>query len=87
MALGPEIFNQRFVESIQSIEQEIDRNLADKTPTSDGYINIYAPRQLDSSNFRIIQHKYLAAGWLSVEYHSDQREGEWMVFKLDKTKL
>lgn len=87
MALGPEIFNKKFTENIQAIENEIDRRLADKSPTSEGYINIDAPRQLDSSNFRIIQHKYLAAGWLSVEYHSDQREGEWMVFKLDKTKL
>jgi hypothetical protein len=87
MALGPEIFNERFTEKIERIEQEIDRKLVGNSPTLEGILYIDAPRELDSLNFKIIKNKYLSAGWLDVEYHSDQRDGEWISFKLDKSKL
>jgi len=83
MAISPEELSTAYQEKLKRFEEEIDRSLMNKRGTQPNNINVDVPRDMSSRDFELIKIKYIQAGWKNVEYHSDQREGEWLTFKSD----
>jgi hypothetical protein len=44
-------------------------------------ITTKVPKGMNREVFTILKEKYLAAGWKSVEWKSEQRDGDWLEFK------
>lgn len=61
------------------MEKEIDKAMQHSFTNVGGTFQI--KEGATQGAIREIQHRYQRAGWL-VEYHSDQREGSWLAFKL-----
>jgi len=83
MAIGPEKILQDIKASADEMEEHIDRCLP-KSSNEAGRVFV----GLDKCNVRLnsavqdeIRRRYLMAGWASVEFHSDQREGSWVELK------
>ena len=82
MALGPQFLTELFQKDLKSCEEEIDSMLSGHT-TFGQYrtITTKVPKGMNREVFTILKEKYLAAGWKSVEWKSEQRDGDWLEFK------
>lgn len=64
-------------EDLKRYEEEIDRQLAEKYEGC-GLAYIYLHKWPRPRLQRELIRRYIAAGWKKVEFHTDQRDGEWM---------
>jgi hypothetical protein len=81
MAVSPYDLEQKFEHELDVFEGHIDEVLNKKTIYKGGDINIPPPKGMTNSHFNILKDRYLSVGWTSVEYVSDQRDGEYLKFK------
>lgn len=82
MALGPQFLTELFQKDLKSCEEEIDRMLSEnKTFGYNKTITTKVPKGMNREIFAVLKEKYLAAGWKSVEWKSEQRDGDWLEFK------
>ena len=82
MAISPNHLNDAFIEEVNYYERAFDKQLAKEKITKGGSITISnVPMGYTMGHHKMIVERYKAAGWKDVEYNSDQRDGEWMVFK------
>jgi len=82
MALGPQFLTELFQKDLKSCEEEIDRMLSEnKTFGYNKTITTKVPKGMNREVFTVLKERYLAAGWKSVEWESEQRNGEWLKFK------
>ena len=81
MAISPDLLNQKFLKDVSLTEQELDRRLSMKSIDPGGSVTIDAPSGMTSKQFPILRNRYIEAGWKEVVWESDQREGDWLVFK------
>jgi hypothetical protein len=83
MAISPRLLNDAFMSEVKLFEERIDAQLVQK-PLLMGWVNISIdlPHGLTDDHFKVLRPRYLNAGWSDVTKHSDQREGDWIVFKL-----
>ena len=81
MAISPQHLEKSFTDEVDRFEQEIDRMLSSQKIYKGQSISVKPPNGLNISHFEILRNKYITAGWIDVEYHSEQREGIWLNFK------
>jgi hypothetical protein len=79
MALGP---NRNVEDIAKSMEERIDQAISKSAPYRDVTIALRIIPYWNREVFmRDLQHKYLNAGWRSVEVVYDQRDGDYLWFK------
>lgn len=81
MAVSPKQLNEEFQREVDAYESALDAKLSQKQLVTGGYLNIDIPRGMTTDHFKIIRQRYLDVGWRDVKWESDQREGQWLVFK------
>jgi hypothetical protein len=81
MAVSPYDLEQKFEQELDVFEGHIDEVLNKKTICKGGNINMPPPKGMTNNHFNILKDRYLSVGWTSVEYVSDQRDGEFLKFK------
>ena len=81
MAVSPKQLNEEFQREVDAYESALDAKLSQKQLVTGGYLNIDIPRGMTTDHFKIIRQRYLDVGWRDVKLESDQREGQWLVFK------
>jgi hypothetical protein len=81
MAISPQHLVQLFTEEVDRFEQEIDKLLSTQKIYKGQTISVTAPKGLNLTHYQILKSRYIAAGWIDVQYSSDQRDGEWLNFK------
>lgn len=81
MAISPEMLNEEFMREVEFYEKTLDSRLASKKLAPNGYLTLEIPSGMSSSHFEILRRRYLDVGWTEVGWQSDQREGDWLVFK------
>jgi hypothetical protein len=85
MAIGPEQFEQKFLEEVAHAEVTLDRKLKDAIGRKyNDAIYIDVPSGLSAKAFKILKEKYIEAGWDDVVWNSDQRDGESLTFRFKK---
>ncbi|MCK9576245.1 MAG: hypothetical protein WC979_02255 [Candidatus Pacearchaeota archaeon] len=82
MAIGPESFKKELQATANRYEEIIDRMLSKSTVNYGNSISIDIPSGLRSDIWSILEKRYLAAGWKEAKWHSDQRDGSYLVFKM-----
>jgi hypothetical protein len=85
MAIGPELFEQKFLEEVAHAEITLDRKLKDiigRTHNDAIYLDV--PSGLSFKVFKVLKEKYIEAGWDDVVWNSDQRDGESLTFRFKK---
>lgn len=68
---------------VKTLEREIDKAiLGSNELTRHGRVTFPAPKELypGARIYREIEKLYQKAGW-KVEYHSDQRDGDWLTLR------
>jgi len=82
MAISPEMLNEKLKSEATIIEKKLDHLLANSHFQSGGNtITISIPSGMTRNHFRILQRRYIDAGWKDILWKSDQREGEWLEFR------
>jgi hypothetical protein len=81
MAISPKLLNDSFISEVELFEEMIDSQLAQKILPMGGSISVDLPHGLNNDHFKVLKPRYLNAGWSDVTKHSDQRDGDWLVFK------
>jgi len=84
MAIGPNQLNANFLAELDTFENKIDHELANKKVAPNSSVNTGVPSGMSFSHFQIIKERYLKAGWEDVKWNSDQREGDWLTFSTIK---
>ena len=80
MAISPEHLNKAFIKEVDSFEARIDEQLSKKTIAKGEAISIDVPSGMNKKHFDLLLTRYLSAGWIDANWHSDQREGTWLTF-------
>jgi hypothetical protein len=80
MATSPEYLNKAFQREVDEFELKLDSQLEKKTIAKGGSVNIDVPAGMSQRHFAILETRYISAGWSSVKWNSDQREGTWLSF-------
>lgn len=82
MALGPQFLDELFQKDLKYCEDKIDSMLSNhKTFACDKIITTKVPGGMNIEIFNVLKEKYLAAGWKSVKWIDDQRDGDFLQFK------
>lgn len=81
MAISPQSLEEAFQEEVNYYEKKLDMILGNKKIIKGQSISIVTPSGFNQSHFQILRCRYINAGWTDVEYKSDQRDGEWLMFK------
>jgi hypothetical protein len=85
MAIGPEQFEQKFLEELALAEGALDRKLKEAIGRKyNDAIYIDVPSGLSVKAFKVLKEKYIEAGWEDVVWNSDQRDGESLTFRFKK---
>jgi hypothetical protein len=80
MAISPQHLNKAFLEEVGVFEKKIDSILVGKSISEGQSISLDIPSGMTSKHFDILKTRYVTAGWSSVIWESDQREGSWLTF-------
>ncbi len=81
MAVSPYDLEQKFELELDIFEGNIDEVLNKKTIYKGGNVDIPAPKGMTNGHFNILKDRYLSVGWTSVDWSSDQRDGNYLKFK------
>ena len=85
MAIGPELFEQKFLEEVALAEGMIDRKLKEAIGRKyNDAIYLDVPPGLSVKAFKVLKEKYIDAGWADVTWNSDQRDGDSLTFRFKK---
>jgi hypothetical protein len=85
MAIGPEQFEQKFLEEVAHAEVTLDRKLKEAIGRKyNEAIYLDVPSGLSVKAFNVLKEKYIEAGWEDVVWHSDQRDGDSLSFRFKK---
>ena len=85
MAIGPEQFEQKFLEEVALAEVTLDRKLKDAIGRKyNDAIYLDVPSGLSVKAFNVLKEKYIDAGWADVTWKSDQRDGDSLTFYFKK---
>jgi hypothetical protein len=80
MAISPEYLNKAFLREVDEFELKLDSQLEKKTVVKGDSISIDIPSGMSQRHFGLLETRYTSAGWSSVRWNSDQREGQWLTF-------
>lgn len=80
MAISPYDLEQKFEHELDVFEGEIDELLTNLSIYKGGKITISPPKGLKSHHTDILFCRYLSAGWSSVRWVEDQRDGSYLEF-------
>lgn len=83
MALSPKLLDEKFMSEVDFYEKEIDKKLATNSLIFkiNAYVTLNIPSGMTINHFDILKQRYLNVGWKFVNWESDQREGEWLLFR------
>ena len=84
MAISPNQLNVNFMCDVDVFEKRIDTLLSSKRIEPGGSATVDVPTGMSHSHFSILKERYIKAGWESVTWNSDQREGSWLTFDTPK---
>jgi len=79
MATSPDILKKNSESEADIFEKKIDEILKSKNLYGTS-VTIDVPEGLTYATFQILKERYESAGWKSVKWSSDQREGTSITF-------
>ena len=81
MAIGPEFLEEKFKNNIENMEKIIDTYLSEKAFFNNSKSLIMSvPIGMTNEIFNVLRRRYLKVGWKSVDFISDERDGDCLVF-------
>lgn len=80
MAISPQTLRKNFHSEVDSFEKILDSTLIERKLNLGNNISISVPENMTYSHFQEIKIRYERAGWSSLSWHSDQRDGETITF-------
>jgi hypothetical protein len=82
MAVSPLQLNAAFLREVDEFEIKIDSYLASKSLRAVGdIVSVHSPTGMTDIHIRILRERYKKAGWVDINYRSEQREGQWIEFQ------
>lgn len=81
MAISPKQLSENFMSEVELYEKKLDAKLVSQKLHPNGYVNLDIPSGMRSDHLLILRQRYIDAGWKDVVWNSDQRDGDWLVFK------
>jgi hypothetical protein len=81
MAIKPEELIRNLEVEVNSFEIKIDEYLKSRKILSGQSVSVKAPDGFKSVYVPILKERYINAGWKDVIYHSEQKDGDYVVFK------
>jgi hypothetical protein len=86
MAISPNQLKDTFMEEVDYYETKIDAELARLKIGNNLSVSIDTMFGMTGQHFQVLRQRYIDAGWANVTWHSDQRQGDCMVFSTVKFK-
>lgn len=80
MAVGPKQIEKNLEEEAINFEVILDSALNRKSVSPNGSVTLGIPSGMSYSHFQVLKPKYISAGWKNVNWHSDQRDGDYLEF-------
>ena len=82
MAISPKMLEESFMKDVEELESKLDSILMKMKLSGRSSLSIDVPHGMTTDNFKVLRSRYITAGWKDVSWESDQREGDWLCFRV-----
>ena len=82
MAISPDVFKQDAVKLLDEAEKCIDKMLTHYSNVGRTTISTSVPPGFPHGLMEQLLDRYRAVGWRKVHFHSDQLDGDYIIFEI-----
>lgn len=82
MAISPDVFKQDAVKLLDEAEKWVDKMLTQYSNVGRTTISTGVPPGFPYGLMEKLLDRYRAVGWRKVHFHSDQRDGDCIIFEI-----